>query len=89
MIDWFPPTASESADTDPARSLARWQGVLNLRRVARALDAKHPATYGHSERVAELAGRIAADRGWFDRHAAQLREAGRVHDVGKVCFGGA
>jgi len=86
MIDWFPSTALESADADPARGLARWHGVLNLRRVARALDAKHPATTGHSERVAELAGRIAMDLGWLDWRVDQLRETGRVHDVGKVCI---
>ena len=81
MIDWFPPTSS----TDPATGLARWQGAMHLRRVSRSLDARDTATLGHSERVAELAGEVAAELGWTAQGVADLREAGHVHDVGKVC----
>ena len=56
MIDWFPLTSSDS----PARSLARWHGVVSLRRAARAIDALEPTTQGHSERVADLEESVRA-----------------------------
>ena len=82
MIDWFPPPATDN----PARSLARWHGIVSLRRAARAIDALEPTTEGHSERVADLAARIARDVGWSRRRCEELREAGRVHDIGKACI---
>jgi len=82
MIDWFPPTSSDS----PARSLARWHGIVSLRRAARTIDALEPTTEGHSERVADLAASLARELGWSRRRAEDLREAGRVHDIGKACI---
>jgi HD-GYP domain-containing protein (c-di-GMP phosphodiesterase class II) len=79
MIDWFPTHAA-----DPARGLARWQGLLALRRTARSIDALDPSTVGHSERVAEVAAGIATTLGWPARVVAELHEAGVVHDVGKA-----
>ena len=82
MIDWFPPSATDN----PARSLARWHGIVSLRRAARAIDALESSTEGHSERVADLAARIAREVGWSLRRSEELREAGRVHDIGKACI---
>ncbi len=81
MIDWFPSTAS----ADPARDLARWQGVVTMRRVARSIDDRHPATAGHSERVAGMAAELARELGWSRRSVERMREAGGIHDIGKVC----
>ncbi len=78
MIDWFP-----TLTADPARGLARWQGLVALRRTARSIDALDPSTVGHSERVADIAAAIATALGWLPRVAAELHEAGVVHDVGK------
>src|SRR5207248_528856 len=47
-------SAAERADR-----LARSQALSGLRALARAIDAKDPATTRHSERVAELAGALA------------------------------
>jgi diguanylate cyclase (GGDEF)-like protein len=55
-----------------------------LRALARAIDAKDPATFHHSERVAELAEQLAFACGWPRDRAADLREAARLHDVGKI-----
>ncbi|HET6690254.1 MAG TPA: diguanylate cyclase, partial [Miltoncostaeaceae bacterium] len=55
-----------------------------MRALAWAVDAKDPYTHRHSARVADLAVRIAAALGWPVTRAAQLREAGLVHDVGKI-----
>jgi len=52
--------------------------------LARGIDAKDPATRRHSERVAELAGRLAAAAGWPPARVGLLREAALVHDVGKI-----
>lgn len=55
-----------------------------MRALARAVDAKDPATAEHSARVARLAYRLAQCAGWPDVDARRLRDAGYVHDVGKL-----
>lgn len=55
-----------------------------LKALAWAVDSKDPNTRRHSERVADLAVAIAQGLGWADWRRAQLREAGIVHDVGKI-----
>ena len=82
MIDWFPPTTS----ADPARALRLWQGGVTMRRVARSLDARDPATAGHSDRVSAMAAEIARELGWSRRSVERIREAGGIHDIGKVCI---
>jgi diguanylate cyclase (GGDEF)-like protein len=69
---------ARGAWVERARSLA------GLRALARAVDAKDPATSEHSERVATFAGRLAQAAGWPDDRIARLREAALVHDVGKL-----
>lgn len=51
--------------------------------LARAVDARDPATRGHSERVGRLAERLALAAGWPPDRAAALSVAGLIHDVGK------
>jgi diguanylate cyclase (GGDEF)-like protein len=60
------------------------QALLGLRSLARAIDAKDPATRQHSERVATLAVKLARAAGWPSARAAQLSDTALVHDVGKV-----
>lgn len=55
-----------------------------MRALAWAVDAKDPHTHRHSARVADLAVQLATALGWTLTRAAQLREAGLVHDVGKI-----
>lgn len=55
-----------------------------MRALAWAVDAKDPHTHRHSTRVADLAVQLATVLGWPVTRAAQLREAGLVHDVGKI-----
>jgi diguanylate cyclase (GGDEF)-like protein len=52
--------------------------------LARAVEARDPATFGHSKRVAGFAARMAAAAGWEGTRIAQLRDAALVHDVGKI-----
>jgi HD-GYP domain-containing protein (c-di-GMP phosphodiesterase class II) len=83
MLDWFP-TPGPDATLDPELELLRWQGVTQLRAIARGIDELDPTTAGHSERVAELAARLAVELGWSGPEIRELQAAARVHDVGKI-----
>ncbi len=75
------------ADFSPnsrARQMARADGIAALRALARAIDAKDAATQLHSIRVADMAVMLATALGWTPEQTARLREAGLVHDVGKI-----
>jgi diguanylate cyclase (GGDEF)-like protein/putative nucleotidyltransferase with HDIG domain len=66
------------------RELDRSQALVGLRALARAIDAKDPATQEHSERVAALSARLAVARGWTPDRVSLLRDAALLHDVGKI-----
>jgi putative nucleotidyltransferase with HDIG domain len=60
---------------------------LNLQAIealAQALEAKNPYTKGHSERVADLAGQLAAAMGLAGSQIERIRIAGLLHDIGKI-----
>ena len=61
----------------------RSRAGLALRALADKVDAMH-ARYDHSERVAVLAARLAVAAGWTAGDVADLREAARLHDIGKI-----
>jgi diguanylate cyclase (GGDEF)-like protein/putative nucleotidyltransferase with HDIG domain len=67
-----------------AEHVGRGQALLGIGALARAVDAKDPVGGRHSERVAELAVKLARASGWQVRRLALLREAALVHDVGKI-----
>ena len=67
-----------------AHRLERSQALATIRVLARAVDARDPSTQRHSERVADLAAQLATALGWTLEEAAELRDAGLVHDVGKI-----
>jgi diguanylate cyclase (GGDEF)-like protein len=79
-----PAVIDELSSQQRAERLERSQAMLGLRALARAIDAKDPATRRHSERVAELVGRLALIAGWSPERARLLSEAALVHDVGKI-----
>jgi diguanylate cyclase (GGDEF)-like protein len=62
----------------------RFQALVALRALARAIDARHPAMRGHSERVGDLAVSLATALGRAVGSAVLIREAALVHDVGEV-----
>ncbi|HEX3801633.1 MAG TPA: diguanylate cyclase [Solirubrobacteraceae bacterium] len=62
----------------------RSQALAGLRALARAIDAKDPATSEHSERVAGFVALLAHADGWSEERIARLKEAALVHDVGKL-----
>lgn len=82
--------SSETIELLPAdeqeRRLERARAFASVQALARAVDAKDPMTQRHSERVAELARRLAVAVGWTREEAARLHQAGLVHDVGKIAI---
>ncbi len=79
-----PDVVDELSAQERAERLERSQALLGLRALARAIDAKDPATHEHSERVAALVARLARTAGWPEEEARLLSEAALVHDVGKI-----
>lgn len=49
-----------------------------------AAEAKHPDFADHGRRVAELVGKLAFHAGWKPDRIDALREAARLHDIGKL-----
>ena len=74
----------ELSAPERVQRLERSHAMLGLRELARAIDAKDPATREHSERVAALAVKLARAAGWSADRAVLLSDAALVHDVGKV-----
>ena len=64
--------------------LGRAQMMGTMISLARIVDAKHTSTSRHSERVADLAVRLGTALGWEAERLTRLREAGLLHDVGKI-----
>lgn len=75
-----------------ARSLIRVRNLLEeledarnvIFSLATALDFNDPYTHGHSQRVSELAVRLAAFLGLSQPEQHGIRDAGLLHDIGKI-----
>ena len=81
---YSPEVVEVLSDAEHAERLTRLQALQSIRVLARAVDAKDPSTRQHSERVAEVAKVLATALGWTPEDASALRDAGLVHDVGKI-----
>ena len=81
---YSPEVVEVLSDAEQAERLTRLQALQSIRVLARAVDAKDRSTRQHSERVAEVAKVLAEELGWSAEDAAALRDAGLVHDVGKI-----
>ncbi len=83
-VAYAPDVVRELSDHERAERLARSQALTAIRALARAVDAKDHSTLQHSERVATLARRLAAECGWPEDRLSRLAEAALIHDVGKI-----
>ncbi|MGE3141533.1 MAG: diguanylate cyclase, partial [Thermoleophilia bacterium] len=81
---YSPEVVEELSAEERAERLQRLQALQSIRVLARAVDAKDTSTREHSERVADLAVALGTAMGWDSERLVRLREAGLVHDVGKI-----
>ncbi len=86
VFHYSPDVVRALSAEDQAARLRRQQALQSIRMLARAVDAKDSFTSRHSERVAALAALLAERLGWDEERADRLREAGLVHDVGKLAI---
>jgi diguanylate cyclase (GGDEF)-like protein/putative nucleotidyltransferase with HDIG domain len=83
-IRYSPQVVEELSAAERADRLEHARALAALGALAKAIDAKDPATIRHSERVAALACELAAESGWSPADVARLHDAALVHDVGKI-----
>jgi len=83
-VRYSPQVVEELSAAERADRLEHARALAALGALARAIDAKDPATIRHSERVAALAGELAGESGWRPEDVARLHDAALVHDVGKI-----
>jgi diguanylate cyclase (GGDEF)-like protein len=86
VVMYSPEVVFELSDSDRADRLQRSQALLSIRSLARSIDAKDSPNEDHSERVAGFVRRLAEAAGWPPVPVAQIAEAARIHDVGKICI---
>ena len=84
VLRYTPDAVTSLSAREQAERLERQQALVSIRLLARVVDAKDPSTRRHSERVADLCAELAEGLGWAPERASLLREAGLVHDVGKI-----
>ena len=83
-IRYSPQVVEELSAAERADRLEHARALAALGALAKAIDAKDPATIRHSERVAALACELATESGWSPADVARLHDAAVVHDVGKI-----
>lgn len=57
---------------------------LTVAALSNTLESRDPYTAGHQERVANIAVAIATALGWDEELIYGLKEAGLLHDIGKI-----
>jgi len=86
VAQFIPELREQLGEAQRAEAVTRRQALVGIGALARAIDAKDPDSERHSERVAELAVRLARAAGWRPERLALLREAALLHDVGKIAI---
>jgi putative two-component system response regulator len=74
-----------TAELAQERSRVEGLAVATLEALVKVIEAADPWFTGHSLRVAELAASLAAEIGRSDEEVEQVRNAGRLHDIGMIC----
>jgi putative two-component system response regulator len=76
--------ALRTAELEMEKESLRLMSVSIAETLINAMEAKDVYLRGHSQRVAELAGRLAEELSLDETTCEDLRVAGRLHDVGKI-----
>lgn len=58
--------------------------ISTISSLARTIEAKDPYTGGHTDRVADIAGRIAVELGLNESELRALEVGAVIHDIGKI-----
>jgi putative nucleotidyltransferase with HDIG domain len=58
--------------------------IRTIKALAIAVDAKDTYTHGHSENVMNIAEEIAREMGVDSKKGSSIRDAGLLHDIGKI-----
>jgi len=58
--------------------------IRTIKALAIAVDAKDTYTHGHSENVMNIAEEIAREMGIEEKNIGIIRDAGLLHDIGKI-----
>jgi putative nucleotidyltransferase with HDIG domain len=66
------------------REESRGRRAELLAELAAEFESRDPYTHGHSRRVAQHAGMMAARLGLSERDVATVRAAAALHDIGKI-----
>jgi putative two-component system response regulator len=74
-----------AADLSQERARVEGMAVATLEALVKVSEAQDPWFVGHSLRVAQLAASIAAESRRSDEEVEQVRQAGRLHDIGMIC----
>ncbi len=83
---YTPEVAQELEATGGTPQAERPGTIASLRALVALVEARHPSTQQHAERVAALTHALALEAGWSADGAHRLRDAALVHDVGKVAL---
>ncbi len=67
-----------------AEEEAREARLETIKRLARAVEKRDPETGGHSERIGDLAARLATGLGCTNDRVEMIRISSPMHDVGKI-----
>jgi putative two-component system response regulator len=73
-----------TADLEREKSALRAMTVSIAETLINAMEAKDVYLRGHSQRVAEIAAKVAAEMGLSPALVEDIHIAGRLHDVGKI-----
>ena len=72
----------QKVETQARKIRASFLGAITA--LAYALEAKDTYTSGHSQRVAEISVAIAKELGLPQHSVERIRQAGLIHDIGKI-----
>ena len=84
IVIYSPDVVLELSASERADRLQRLEALMSIKTLAHSIDVKEHPTEEHSERVAGLVRRLAEASDWPTARVAQLVEAARIHDVGKI-----
>ncbi|MBN2395841.1 MAG: HD domain-containing protein [Candidatus Atribacteria bacterium] len=61
--------------------------IDTIKTLAATIDAKDPYTHGHSERVSQMAVKLAKKLGYAENEIEYIEYAAILHDIGKIGIG--